>query len=327
MKKPRPKQPHIIPKMSLKHFVDSSQKKHVWTYDVKQNKWWDSKPEETATQGNFYTIIDEEGNYHDDLERWLSDVESKATPVYKGLLKGNIPCGQERIDFATFLSSLYARSPVQLKIYGQLMGVSNHLALKAIASDPAKMKDILHEVERREFEDEEVQKVIEFIDKSDKYKILIDHQATLKALGLSDKLQEIFFDMSWSILASENQQFITSDNPVVKVSNHQTHHPVYGDRGFLNKTAYVTFPLSPNYCLHLSWQSKNDVSGVRKIDNNHAKLLNRQRAFFCDRFLFSSKKDYGVQKLGQKYKDFGINFKAGGLDFPKVSVVRDILKI
>jgi hypothetical protein len=81
----------------------------------------------------------------------------------------------------------------------------------------------------------------DFIDPSG-YAIEIPRERTLEVLGASDKLTPILFQMKWSVVLPCHGFFITTDNPLVREVDPKTRHPVYGDHGFLNKTAEIIFP-------------------------------------------------------------------------------------
>lgn len=320
---PRTKQQHFVPRMHLANFVGNEPTGHVWTYNIQDETVRSSIPEGTGKQGNFYTVTDFEGNHHDELETWLSGVEAKATEPYKKLLKGEIPQGQERADFSTFLSSMYARSPVMLKNYGQMMGQSTQLINQVATATLGRFEMSLRQSGQADLSPEEIKATYEFAKDTSNYTINVDHQATLPAIGVSDKLQEIFFNMTWSILSSEEQHLITSDNPVVRVVDPKTYHPIYGDHGFMNKTATVTFPLSPKYCLHLAWGAA-DSPFIFPIKKQLARLFNKHRAYFCDKYLYANCKEEGLMKLGAKYKNHGLQLKIGGAndDFAEVVIER-----
>lgn len=327
--KKRPHQQHFVPKMHLEHFTGLEPKGHVWTYDIINETIRSSIPKNTAKQGNFYTVTDDDGNHHDELEVWLSGVESKAKEPYTKLLRGEIPVGQERSDFSTFLSSMYARSPAHLKNYGQITGKSMQLANHASTSTFERFKKTLHDSGQTDLSPEEEKGLYEFIKDTSQYTINVDHQATLKAIGTSDHLQEIFFNMKWCVRESDRQHLITSDNPVVKVSDPKTYHPIYGDHGFMNKTAHITFPLSPKYCLWLGWDSilKKDITGrYIPLDKQTARLLNKQRAVFCDNFLYASCQEQGIMKLGIKHKNSApkLEISGGAERFAEVLVKRNL---
>jgi Protein of unknown function (DUF4238) len=89
---------------------------------------------------------------------------------------------------------------------------------------------------------------------SKRYTINVERTDGLGALGISKKMAEIFYKMEWDLLKPENPSefFVTSDHPVTRIIP-QRSHSVYGDGGFMNPNVQVTFPLSPDRLLILTW--------------------------------------------------------------------------
>src|SRR6266550_372253 len=108
MQHKRPKDHHIVPEMHLKHFMDHAGQ--IWTYDKERTGPWSTVPRETATQRNFYSMRDDSG-FRDDIEFFLSQIETAAAPIYHSLLGGQIPKGSDRTTFSLFVGSMFARSP------------------------------------------------------------------------------------------------------------------------------------------------------------------------------------------------------------------------
>ena len=123
--------------------------------------------------------------------------------------------------------------------------------------------------------------------------------------------------------ATQHGYFITSDNPLVREVDPKTSHPVYGDQGFMNKTAEVTFPLSPKILLLLSWdESARDLGAIQR---DHVHHINVARAVHSERYLFAHIKDNRVAKLADKFKDSspGITTEGFGPErFAPITVAR-----
>ena len=117
----------------------------------------------------------------------------------------------------------------------------------------------------------------------------------------ADKLTPILDKMKWSVVAARHGYFITSDNPLVREVEPKTRHPIYGDHGFLNKTAEVTFPLSPKVLLLLSWDES--VRDLGMLERDHVNQLNLVRAANSDRYLFAHINDEQIAELADIFKD------------------------
>jgi len=69
----RPRNQHYVPELHLKHFIGAEPKGMVWTYDNQTGTVRHSIPKETGFQRNYYSVLgEEEGQYDDSIEEWLS---------------------------------------------------------------------------------------------------------------------------------------------------------------------------------------------------------------------------------------------------------------
>lgn len=107
--------------------------------------------------------------------------------------------------------------------------------------------------------------------------------------------------MKWTLADVGEGYFITSDNPVVCWVDPQTCHPIYGDHAFLNKTVEVTFPLSPNKLLLLSWQ--REVPARASFPREQVELANAARAAHSERYLYAHLHDEKIARLAAEHKD------------------------
>ena len=104
------------------------------------------------------------------------------------------------------------------------------------------------------------------------YELIIPQASTIMALGASDRLVPIFDAMSWTLVEAQHAFFVTSDNPIERWVDPATRHPIYGDHGFRNKNAEVTFPLSPKLLLLMSW--KSNVREFAALGRDHLHDMN-----------------------------------------------------
>jgi Protein of unknown function (DUF4238) len=308
----RPKRQHYVPKFYLEHFIDVDG--NVWNYDIANNEVRNASPMNTAVETNFYSVLNEAGDYYDEVESWLSGVESKASELYPKVLRGESLVGQEKADFAVFISSLFARSPALITAHAEMTG---YLAQQITDSTFTIRERFDASMDRYEASNGKVTtpqqrtEILDFAHDKSQYVIQVDKKRGLSALGIADKLTEIFLGMTWCIFESPDQHLITSDNPVVRVNPIQDEHSIYGDGGFMNKRSNVSFPLSPSRILGLAWLPESP-KGICRVDKQQGRLFNRQRAHFAERYLYASRRDEGIGMLGQKFKNPGLRFRVTG---------------
>jgi hypothetical protein len=155
------------------------------------------------------------------------------------------------------------------------------------------------------------------------YRMEVSKESTFGALSTSDDLTPILDKMKWTLVEAKHGYFITSDNPLVRQIDPATHHHIYGDHGFMNKTAKITFPLSPKVLLLMSWNKSApdfDTVGREVVDE-----VNVVRATHSDRYLFAHIKDKRLAKLAGAHKNSRPDITMHGFgpkEFAPISVAR-----
>lgn len=171
---------------------------------------------------------------------------------------------------------------------------------------------------------EEREKMRKFISDPSNFSINVLRSAGLPMLGGMANLANIFLNMKWVVGRSKDQHLITSDSPVTRVSDPATHSPVYSDGAFANKTVRISFPLSPSRMLELTWKGE-ERERVVDIPKRMAREMNGVRAAQAERFVYSSKSDYGIEKLCNKWlKEEKAPKIVTGIDTPSIRVKRKL---
>jgi hypothetical protein len=266
---------------------------------------WSAIPQETCVQTHFYSAERDDGTMDTRLEEFLSLVESHAAPIYENLLKGRLPQDQRaRMDFAQFLALIHTRTTAMRRMAGEIRGRGAQIHSYAYANDPEAFEALTRRVEAEKGEKmdpEAKEKVRQAMLNPSGYTMEVSKESTFMALSASDKLTPIFDKMKWSLVYARHGYFISSDNPLVREVDPKTRHAIYGDHGFVNTTAEVTFPLSPKVLLLMSWDESARDLGEFGRDRVHQ--LNVVRAAHSDRFLFAHINDKRIARLAEIYRD------------------------
>jgi hypothetical protein len=298
-------------------------KGQVWTYDKQTGRIWSSIPEETAVQTHFYSVEQPDGTMNTSLEQALSNVEGAAAPVYQRLLQRIIPdASQERMDFAYFIALMIVRTPAMRRMtaetYGQMLQVMNY----AYATNPQAFETLIRDVEKESGKklDSAAKDAIKqaMIDPSG-YALVLPQEITLKVLKSAENLARLLFDMYWFTMRADQGFLITSDNPVVREVDPRSRHPFFGDYGFLNKTAEVTFPLSRDILLLMSW---SDARRKETLDREALDRANEARAAHSDRYLYTHICHKYVKRLSAQFKDFRPGMTAEGFGPDKFAPIK-----
>jgi hypothetical protein len=302
MKQPPKKLQHTTPALHLRYFAGI--KGQVWTIDKDGAPMRSAIPEETAKERHFYSVEREDGSFDTTIEDHLADVESKAAPVYAKLASGSIPdYSQERADFATFIALLYVRTPAMRRDAAEVIGRGIQIMNYAYGTHDGAFNTMVRNIEKKDgraFSDEKKAKLREWLIDPTNYTLQIRKERTFIALKAADKLVPLLYEMTWTVVKPRHGFFITSDNPVTREVDPKTVHPFYGDHGFKNKTAQVTFPLSPEALLLMTW--KSDLPPSISVNRRTVEHANRTRVYFADRYLYAHIASSPIQKLATKYK-------------------------
>ena len=307
----RTKRQHFVPRFYLEHFTDADG--FVWAYDKQESSVRADVPEATATETNFYSVKSESGEYDDSIEDWLSKIESDAAPLYPKLLRGDALVGDERAKFALFIASTYTRSPAMVNAVASAHGDLAQITSDMTVGDRASLEKILDEAETTagaERSSDEVRDLLFKVWKEKQYVMAVDKHVGLMTIDLAHHVADMMFSMQWFVYGNPDHRFITSDNPVVRITPTEFVDRLYGDGGFLHKHMYITTPLSPHRMVEMNWQ-KIGRTGLIKIDRNRVRELNRMRASFSERYLYSSVRDAGIASLAAKYARPGLRIDIG----------------
>ena len=317
--KSRPKKQHYVPRFYLANFVNS--RGMVWNYDLQLNEVRELAPENTAVETNFYSPENEDGEYFDELEEFLQLVETTAAELYPIVLEGERLNREEKEEFAIFVASLYLRSPAMVTAFAEVTGYLAQQVADATLTNRRLFESTMNDYEREHgitSTTEQRDELFKFANDKE-YTFSVDKKRGLLAIMNIESISRIMFKMTWGTFDSGNQHLITSDSPVVRHCPSDKIHPINGDGGLLNRSAQVTLPLSPSRLLYLYWDSNEFLREVYKIRPQIARGFNRIRAYYSERYLYASKKDAGIQTLGQKFKKPGLRFSVS--DSEKMATV------
>lgn len=299
----RTKRHHYVPEFYLRHFLDEHDQ--VWIYDKRaehvEASIRSSDPSNVGVQGNIYSVRKDDGTYDDRLDEWLQGVEDKAAPIHRKLMSGIMVEGQEKADYAVFLSSLATRTPAILNRIAELHGAYIQSRTEKTLADEQRFRKEIEDFKKSPFcadpDNIDIEAIANFL-KNRGYKLRIHQQAGLRAFQVTDKLTDKFFEMEWNLYNSKGRKLVTSDNPLVQTfigtapTKEQCAKPI----------ELVTLPLSPSVMLELRW--KNGASRkVRRPSKEVSGLYNSIRAANAEQYVFASSRDAGIAALVQKYRD------------------------
>lgn len=293
----------------------------LWAYDKKLGRMHPSRVENTGGQGNFYSVRREDGELDHRIDEHFQTVESKAADPYDRLVRGEVLEGQARADFATFMATLYVRSPGMIRSTAEATGKMMQAFMNFQWNDQAAYDRSIDDAIAAGVMDPDVdrKKMYEFWKKKD-FSISVLEQAGLMGLGAADPIQEILFNRNWFLLDSPGEKFITGDQAITIWNPPR---PPFYSGGFADVESEVSFPLSPALCLLIT---DRDLGFHRTVVTSDAVWrLNEFRAMEAERMLWSSVRDNRILDLALKYPASRGRFKMSGEErLAKVKVKRSL---
>lgn len=311
MPRARKKRQHFVPQMHLKNFVGVSPKSMIWVYDVEQRSARPSKVCNVGHGTNFYSVRSPDGCWNDEIDDWLTEIESRASVPYADLLIGKMPMGEARSAVANFVATLYLRSPAVIRAAAAGYGHFVQLLMNAEWSTRARFEKSIDRFEKDTGRVVgERDEIWSYHTEKDRHVVSVDQKRGLTTLGAASKIASILMARRWNIERPSSGYFITGDCPVYRFVSDQFVSNVYGDCGFLNPAAEITLPLSPEHILIISSLPFGDGEVLLPADS--VIMLNEMRSSAADRFLYAHEKSEEVSALGQKYKGPGLTMELSG---------------
>lgn len=164
-----------------------------------------------------------------------------------------------------------------------------------------------------------------FISDKSQYHLAVTQKLGLSIIGAADDIAPLLYARQWVVCGALEGSFVTSDHPVYRWAPPGTRHGVYGDGGFKNRKAEITFPLSPTKLLLMF--SPDEAEGPPEpnvlLDREGVASANEMRVLAAERYFYSSARDDQLATLAKEHPRATPQLK---IDFPgrraNVKVVR-----
>ena len=243
MAKNQPRNQHYIPRFYLKEFATNETygkkgKEQVYVYDKVNEKTEPRNIKSIAKENYLYSPKDFDGNRSMSMEYELGEIENILSPIWADFANRSIDLENGNIKkmISLFLSSLLLRHPNNLKKYEKMR---NFLYDDILKNNPSDNKKVVFIANGKE----EIVDINEFRNPISEYEKSMFFIENIHYF--TNEYSEIFIKKKWSIIISEEKEFMTSDNPMI-VNNNLTE--VFGLR---TKGTIILFPISPKRLLRL----------------------------------------------------------------------------
>jgi hypothetical protein len=293
------KRHHTVPKCYLENFTDSDG--FVWVLDTRDNIFR-IKPENILLENHFYTITLKDGEKSLVVEDTLANIEGAYIAIFQSKIEKETPLtNEERAKVAVFIAALYIRTaPHREGLRG------------ALGTLKSGMEDWKKQFETMSEESKKAMAAIPFsgkgksisIDDLDKYMGNFNEHHSMNVIEQLPEIAQIIFDMKWAIWKDSNNNFITSDDPVVLLrpeSIKKYGANAIGSRpGLLYKDTELTLPLSKDRLLLAGW-ILNENSYIDVPDDIVQKINHRTITGSSERIITKSQKD--AEAIRDKYTE------------------------
>lgn len=212
-----PKRHHYLPQSYLNGFARDGL---LAVYDRQTSEYRNQTPKNTAVQKDFYTIQDDAGTKHTDIESFLSIVEGAAQPVIGTLSQGKLISATEKVNLSVFIAMLMTRTPEFEETQRRLLESFTRYRAKLVFHSVEQTQRILdhHRSKHPNAGNVTAESFHEFV-QDERYDIEVSRSRTLQSMmQLGETLWQYFAQMNWIVFhPPSDTSFITTDAPFVPI--------------------------------------------------------------------------------------------------------------
>lgn len=285
----KPKRQHWVPRFYLKYFSTPDSKRNkekIWVIRPDNDKDPQKRSiREVTIQNYLYSVLSKDGKVDFHLENKLGLLEDDISRLWKELSSNIIDYSSSdvRQGIALFAAVQLLRNPYLQKKFNETVDLVENYYENA---SPTLVDGIMKKIVRVNgkpmpigAEEWKHYKKFELPEIKEMWHSAINREATDFAEKLLQK--------RWSILVSENSDFITSDFPVYVANSELKKYQIAA------KGAIIFFPISPERVLRMD--DKNGPNNTyMKVTKNAALSINIMTCMNADKVILSSREPLDV---------------------------------
>ena len=283
---------HYIPAFYLRGFVDPGcpprHTRCLWLADLSNGKINCKSPENAAAITDYYAVGD--GENRQDVEKYLSAVESQTAPVITKILGDYDTIDENDKAILAYFAALQIVRVPQFRdrvedFITRIAEVTNVMIVRSRYNFENGLRALHPD---RTFTPQEVQAIYAFASDPSSYRIRANPEAALGVgLNIVPEIRHILNRMSWAIMEpASGGNFWTSDNPLYYI-NPDSKHAFMG-HALLAKSVEVNLPLGPRRCLFMAWSPR--IEGPGRIPVKDVPCIQERGIAGAKRYLFCSTK-------------------------------------
>lgn len=287
---------HYVPACYLRHFAIPQDRYEglLHVYDRITGKPWESSPDRSAHQRDFYRV-DIEGEHPNLVENMYEALETRFAPTLAGVVeRGTLPRDSEIAmhELYAFVASQAVRTPrireKQLRFHNDSSMLSMHMLAQSKGVFMAELQK-----SEPEISDDDVEEMysthLEFL-KAKGARVVMDQTTLVRdSLELAADIENVLARRSWILgVAPDDTSFIASDDPVhlqpsqLEVPKNPLWSPGFGDQ-YTN----VIVPLSPRLVL-MGFPQEFTARARIRLSRGEVAAINTDLALSAYRFVYST---------------------------------------
>jgi len=302
------KRQHWVPKFYLNVFAipetRADKEPQIYALDVSGNsnlKVFPVATKNVANDAYLYSPVDGDGNRDNTFEKKLALLESMFAKLWQmiGAGSGVALEGAYRKALALFVANMWARHPRQRKVADHdlneiVNAIQNHLDGGEQRVDQIEIETVLgtQALTREEYEDERPKSPNDY------------HRHFIEVVeDQTGDIAQLLLDKRWTVFVSEENKFITSDNPVLLTG------PADKPFGFGTPGVSISVPLTPDKLLVIDdgegWRGRYSLISERPgFGRVREAPFNMQTASNAYRFIYAPHNElFRVLHQGNWFRD------------------------
>jgi hypothetical protein len=273
---------HYVPQKYLRGFAEFGNDNTIWMYDKKLRKY---------TNPTIKSVAQEAGFYSEEVEQQLNElIEKPANRVLDKLgSKKNID-EMERIHLSTYIATMIKRVP---KRRTQALSIAPGVIEKTINEVREQVQEWASTTENKVLAERRLNEIKEIEEKlRNKIPEFIIDQIRLP--WATQEMIDLIGVMSWYVVSSKEDRFITSDNPAY----------FFEAYGIGTPKSELTFPISRDLALFTSWQGAQNSLTYLEARPKLVREANKRLVSGAERFVFSHRQADWIVKISDNPKPY-----------------------
>lgn len=202
---------HVVPRFYLRRFADA--RDLIAVFDAEEDRDENISPRQASVISDFYTI-DVGAGPSDEIERRLSEIESRAAEALRRIDAGTFPpTTQDRGAIASFMALQHVRGPQFRATQDRTATLMMQLASRVAASQPNYVREMWRRTNGADPTESELELAIEQFGRGEVEVTLTREHHIGVMLELGASIFPYFFGRRWFL--AQGTDLVTSDMPVI----------------------------------------------------------------------------------------------------------------